>query len=491
MTLPTYIGALEELAVRFADEPALIDGPRRLTFAQLWARVLQCQRWLSQQGVRPGQWVGITVGQQDLHLFVRLALLRMGCSQIALPTFESEGARHAIAGRVPLSHVVHDRPDFIWPDGVAVLALSERELSGLSSVGEPPIEAVAGALLVWTSSGTTGSAKLIPFDGRKLLSMARVWPWSRSGMAKTVISIEHNLGLRMILRSLIDGRATLTSEMSSSTTIWGQCRQEGVTEMTMPLSHAQGALSVLSPGEREAGLGLSSMTLYLIGSKIPKPLVDELAAATGAEVIVVYGSSELGAISFATVECLARHPDGVGFPFSSVEVRIVDDRYQPLPAGQAGKIGLRSEACVDAYLFDEELTRRHFRDGWFYPGDVATQLSDGMLVFHGRADDMMIMGSINIFPAEIEAVAAAFPGVLDCAAFGIPSRIHGRIPGLACVASESLDADALLRHCRSVLGLRAPRKVFRVDALPRNSLGKVLRNELVDLVSQGSGGVPA
>ena len=108
-------------------------------------------------------------------------------------------------------------------------------------------------------------------------------------------------------------------------------------------------------------------------------------------------------------------------------------------------------------------------------------LPDGTLRIAGRGDDMMILGTLNIFPAEIERAAEGFRGVVECAAFPLRSAVHGDIPMLAAVTRDGFDAAALLAECRAKLGLRAPRKVVVVAALPRNAAGKVLRRELAAL----------
>jgi acyl-CoA synthetase (AMP-forming)/AMP-acid ligase II len=98
---------------------------------------------------------------------------------------------------------------------------------------------------------------------------------------------------------------------------------------------------------------------------------------------------------------------------------------------------------------------------------------------------MMILGTINIFPLEIERVAAGFPGVAECAAFAQRSATLGDIPALAVVAAGGAtpDAAALLAHCRAQLGVRAPRRVIMLPALPRNAAGKVLRQDLAALAA--------
>ncbi len=99
----------------------------------------------------------------------------------------------------------------------------------------------------------------------------------------------------------------------------------------------------------------------------------------------------------------------------------------------------------------------------------------------GRSDEMMNLGSLKIFPAEIEVAAEGFPGVVEHAAFARHAPALGDIPMLAVVASAPFDAAALLAHCRARLGVRAPRKVVVVASLPRNARGKVIRRALADL----------
>jgi acyl-CoA synthetase (AMP-forming)/AMP-acid ligase II len=130
------------------------------------------------------------------------------------------------------------------------------------------------------------------------------------------------------------------------------------------------------------------------------------------------------------------------------------------------------------YYDDAEATLRAFRDGWFYPGDTAHFAETGELCFDGRGDDMMILASINIFPSEIEAAAEILQGVTECAAFSIRSGEFGDVPMLAVVSGGTTTPEVLLVSMRRTLGVRAPRRVIFVEALPRNAEGKIQRAEL-------------
>jgi len=170
----------------------------------------------------------------------------------------------------------------------------------------------------------------------------------------------------------------------------------------------------------------------------------------------------------------------------SRRTRIVDGEGAALPAGAIGELRVRADCMSHEYFGDPVATARHFRDGWYYPGDLASLTRDGILCVHGRADDMMILNSIKIFPAEIERVLEAHPGVKAAAAFAKPSRAHGDIPLAAVELHESatVAGEELMARARERLGVRAPRRIIVVDALPRNAAGKILKTELIDLLER-------
>jgi acyl-CoA synthetase (AMP-forming)/AMP-acid ligase II len=185
------------------------------------------------------------------------------------------------------------------------------------------------------------------------------------------------------------------------------------------------------------------------------------------------------------------HPDGVGRPFSA-DVIIVDEEGRQRPPQEYGLVRARRPGMAEGYLDDPDASASAFLPGgWFQPGDVAAMESDGTLLFGDRADDMMILGTVKIMPHEIEAIASGFPGILECAAFGYRVASHGDIPMLAVVETGAghVDLSALMSHCRSRLGLRAPRKILVMGSLPRNLGGKLQRRELAGMAFRALGKV--
>jgi acyl-CoA synthetase (AMP-forming)/AMP-acid ligase II len=212
----------------------------------------------------------------------------------------------------------------------------------------------------------------------------------------------------------------------------------------------------------------------------------EAFARGGVAFYVEYGAREASGIASTYPVDPDPSLETVGPPLPTAELEIVDGEGNAVPRGEIGEIRVRTTAMIHAYHRDPVATSRHFKDGWFHPGDLGSLTANGSLCLHGRADDMMNMNGIKIFPAEIERTLEGDPAVRAAAAFGLPSPMHGQIPVAAVELHDPAthSVAALLARARERLGVRAPRKIFVVDALPRNATGKVLKRELVSLLSQ-------
>lgn len=192
-----------------------------------------------------------------------------------------------------------------------------------------------------------------------------------------------------------------------------------------------------------------------------------------------YASTEGGGISLLGPADLDAHGDSVGRPVFAVEVEVVDEDDRPLPPGTTGRLRYRGPAVAAGYHNDPEASREAFRDGWFYPGDLAEIDAARYVTLRGRAKDMILRGGINIYPSDIEATLTAHPAVAEAAVVGWPSREFGEEIAAFVRLTGSATADDLMAFCRERLTrYKCPRATFIVDELPRNSAGKVLKAEL-------------
>lgn len=197
-----------------------------------------------------------------------------------------------------------------------------------------------------------------------------------------------------------------------------------------------------------------------------------------------YGSTELGILTFATSEDALKFPGTVGKPIEDCTMRIVDEDEKEVPRGDTGtvyaRIGWQAEFT---YQHDDEKRRSIELDGLLTCGDVGYLNEEGYLFLCDRANDMVISGGVNIYPAEIEAVLIQHDGVKDCAVFGIPDEEFGE--SLAAIIEPqdgvTLTPEEMSAYMRDRLAhYKVPRHIeFRAD-LPREDSGKLFKRKLRD-----------
>ncbi|PUA98133.1 long-chain acyl-CoA synthetase [Acidovorax sp. 107] len=182
---------------------------------------------------------------------------------------------------------------------------------------------------------------------------------------------------------------------------------------------------------------------------------------------------------------LAAHPGTQGVDFSNL--RLLDDQGHPAPLGQPGEVCVKGPQVMGGYWQQPEANAAAFTpDGYFRTGDIGQLDECGFLKIVDRKKDMVIVSGFNVFPNEVEAVATACLGVLECACIGVPDEKTGEALRLYVVRAAGtappVDADHIAAHCRAALtAYKVPRQIVFVEALPKSSVGKILRRELRDM----------
>ena len=170
-----------------------------------------------------------------------------------------------------------------------------------------------------------------------------------------------------------------------------------------------------------------------------------------------------------------------GRPMFGARVKVIDANGQELPPNQVGEIAYQGESLMNGYWARKKETDETMRDGWFYTGDAGYVDKDGFIFIKDRIKDMIVSGSENVYPAEVEAVLASHPDLIEVAVIGVPDAKWGESVK-ACVVrrkGSTLNAQELIDWCTDKLAsYKRPRSVDFLDALPRNASGKMLKREL-------------
>jgi long-chain acyl-CoA synthetase len=231
-------------------------------------------------------------------------------------------------------------------------------------------------------------------------------------------------------------------------------------------------------------LDFSSLRLALGGGMAVQEVVaNKWKEVTGSPLIEAYGLTETSPAATMNPLDLPGFNGSIGLPISSTEVTLRDDAGKDVPLGQPGEICIRGPQVMAGYWNrPDETAKVMTADGYFLTGDIGVMDERGFVRIVDRKKDMILVSGFNVYPNEIEGVIAMHPGVLECAAVGVPDAKSGEAVKLFIVKKvESLTADDVLKHCRQHLtGYKMPRDVEFRKELPKTNVGKILRRELRD-----------
>jgi len=219
------------------------------------------------------------------------------------------------------------------------------------------------------------------------------------------------------------------------------------------------------------------------GMAVQKAVADKWIQITGVPIVEGYGLSETSPVATSNL-VMSREYDGtIGLPFPNTEIAILDDAGQPLPLGQPGEIAIRGPQVMAGYWNRPDETAKVMTpDGFFKSGDIGIMDERGYTRIVDRKKDMIIVSGCNVYPSEVEAVVAMHPGVVECAAIGVPDPKSGEAVKVFVVRKDpALTEAALMDFCKEQLtGYKKPRYIVFRDELPKTNVGKILRRGLRD-----------
>jgi long-chain acyl-CoA synthetase len=194
-----------------------------------------------------------------------------------------------------------------------------------------------------------------------------------------------------------------------------------------------------------------------------------------------WGMSETCAIGTNNPVTNENYSGHIGLPLPSISIAIKDDDGQSLPPGQSGEICISGPNVMRGYYNQPEETAKSFTaDGYMRTGDIGIMDEGGFVRIVDRKKDMIIVSGFNVFPTELENVISLCPGVVECAAVGVPDAHSGEVIKVYVVRSDpTLTEEAVARFCHDNLtGYKRPKYIEFRDELPKSNVGKILRREL-------------
>lgn len=216
------------------------------------------------------------------------------------------------------------------------------------------------------------------------------------------------------------------------------------------------------------------------GMAVQRPVAERWQKVTGTRLLEGYGLTECCPLVTVSPYDIDGYNGSIGLPAPSTDIRLVDDDGKDVAPGEAGEMLVSGPQVMLGYLNRPDETAKVLKDGWLYTGDVARMDEEGFFYIVDRKKDMILVSGFNVYPNEIEEVAAMNDKVLEVAAVGVPNEASGEVVKLFIVKKDaSLTEQEVIQHCRQHLtGYKVPKLVeFRTE-LPKTNVGKILRREL-------------
>jgi fatty-acyl-CoA synthase len=492
---PTPAAGYTTNAIRYPDEPAIVDELGTLTFAEAHRRTNGLAHALSDAGIVEGDGVAIMCRNHRGFVDATVACSKLGANALYLNTaFAGPQITDVVKREAPRA-LVYDQEfaELVADAGVRRKRfvawhepgekLPDPTLEELIEDGDPsdvvPPESPGKSVIL--TSGTTGTPK----------GASRAQPESLDPVASLLSKIPLRAReTTMIAAPLFHswGFAHFSFALGLSSTLVLKRKFDPEATLSLTAQHRASALVVVPVMlQRMLELGDETIRRYDLsalrviaasGSQLSPTLSERVMDVFGDVLYNLYGSTEVAWAAIATPADMRAAPGTVGRPPRGTVVRIYDQDGRPVPAGETGRIFVANEMLFEGYTGGGS---KDVIDGLMATGDVGHFDAGGRLFVDGRDDEMIVSGGENVFPQEVEELLARHEAVADVAVVGVEDDEFGQRLKAVIVKrdGEKLSAEDVKAYVKQHLArYKVPRDVDFIDELPRNATGKVLKREL-------------
>ena len=495
---------LERQAQQRPDKVAVICNEVQLTYAEINVKANRLANWLLAQGVKKGDRAVMLMPNCAEFAVVYFALMKIGVVAVILdfrlspsemaPIFDETGARLLITHTKQKTFAMRMLRE---KKGVRhLIFLGDEDVKGkgiyhyeqITKKGDAKEPQVAlreedEALYLYTS-GTTGKPKgvILLYDHLTYFpeTMKAMQPLREQDIEGSVLPMSHISG-PIVLNLLVDVGHTLV--------IIDEIRPKKILEEVqrnkIDYFHAVPPIfqMLLNLPSRDR-YDLSSLRfIAMMGTVVSEELMEEwVKEYPHCRALQGYGATETSPMLTLThYDDAPRKMASAGRIVPRVEIKIIDKNGKELPTGEVGEVIARGPQIMKGYFKNAKATADKIKGDWYYTGDLGRFDKDGYIYILGRADDMVIVGGLNVYPSELENVLIAHDKVAEVAVVGVPDAERGQALKAVVVpkVGEEVSKRELMRFCRERLAsFKLPKAIEFRDSLPRSRTGKVAKREL-------------
>jgi acyl-CoA synthetase (AMP-forming)/AMP-acid ligase II/ABC-type nitrate/sulfonate/bicarbonate transport system permease component len=495
---------LERQAQQRPDKVALICNEVQLTYAEINVKANRLANWLLDQGVKKGDRAVMLLPNCAEFAVVYFALMKIGVIAVILdfrlspsemaPIFDETGARLLITHtkqktfamrmlreKKGVRHLIFFGDEDI--KGKGIYHYEQITKKGDAKEPQVPLREEDEALYLYTS-GTTGKPKgvILLYDHLTYFpeTMKAMQPLREQDIQGSVLPMSHISG-PIVLNLLVEIGHTLV--------IIDEIRPKKILEEVqrnkIDYFHAVPPIfqMLLNLPSRDR-YDLSSLRfIAMMGTVVSEELMEEwVKEYPHCRALQGYGATETSPMLTLThYDDALRKMASAGRLVPRVEIKIIDKSGKELPTGEVGEVIARGPQIMKGYFKNAKATADKIKGDWYYTGDLGRFDKDGYIYILGRADDMIIVGGLNVYPSELENVLISHDKVAEVAVVGVPDAERGQALKAVVVpkVGEEVSKRELMRFCRERLAnFKLPKAIEFRDSLPRSRTGKVSKREL-------------
>ena len=471
-----------------------VQGQGGRTFGAFFANAERYAALLASRGVQAGDRVAVQVNKSLEALELYVGTVMAGAVFLPLnPDYTASEVAYFLQDATPRMFVLDPSRKSEMQSAVETANVTQvmtldatgggtlKDAASSMPAGFAPVPRTADDLAaILYTSGTTGRSKGAMLTHRALASNAETlvdyWRFTPDDVLIHALPIFHTHGLFVATNVALMAGAAMTFLPKFNLDAIFAAMPNATTLMGVPTFYTR-----MLQDPRLTVDSTRNMRLFVSGSA---PLLAETherwTERTGHKILERYGMTETNMNTSNPYEG-ARKPGTVGLPLPGVDVKIVDSDGAELDVDQIGSIEVRGDNVFAGYWQMPEKTAEELReDGWFVTGDLGVRDSDGYISIVGRSKDLIISGGFNVYPKEVEGVIDDLPYVLESAVIGLPHKDFGEAVVAVVVASDpALTIEAISVATSDKLArFKCPKIVLIVEALPRNTMGKVQKKAL-------------
>jgi acyl-coenzyme A synthetase/AMP-(fatty) acid ligase len=484
-----YEAWISHWAQRNPDSIAVVAPGGAVRYAEFDGLINKTAARLAALGLPAGGRVAVHVPDEYVHWLLLLALDRLGLGSASVGMVRPDN---------PLLAAI--KPSLVLsvnkgqPGTLEVSAAWLEEVRQMPPTGRPARrgELDKETVRFFSSSGTTGTPKTMALSRAQVA--ARVETQRMSGgigaasRGCVLFGPGTSGGYTWPLAFWLAGGSVVLNMIYSASIAEALAR----TQPTH-LYIAIGTLVDLVRGPKAIASPLPSMTVYTVGSALPRALADEARRKLSPNIGVAYGTTEVAGVAAASPAVMQQHESTVGHVLPGEAVEAVDADGKVVPPGAIGLLRIRTRGMISGYLDEDprQAAASAVRDGWFYPDDLGSVSADGLVTLHGRASELLNIGGNKYAPQALEELALTCAGIRDAAAFSVPDKLGVETPWIAVVRGEDHKPGELVGKLKARWPQLGELQVVTTPAIPRNQMGKIdrlkLREQGMGMVARAAG----